>query len=423
MVLLAWGVNYQTAPLKIREQLVVSSKEIEQLLRSIVSCRAAFEAVWVSTCHRTELYADVKDRDHFLDWITEIFTLKLGSIDLKPYSYCHFDQQAVLHLMRVACGLNSMIVGEVEIFGQIKKSFHLAKAQASIGKYLNRLFQTTFYVAKSVRTKTEIGMNPISIASIAVKLAEKIFTDLKQVTVLLIGAGDLIRLTASHLKWGSVQKMLIANRSLLQAEKLAATVGAEAFGLEFLPSRLHEADIVIAGTSAVLPLVGKGMVEQAITKRRRRPQLMIDLGVPRDIESQVGSLEDVYLYCIDDLKTMVEENQKLRLNAKQAAEQIIMQESEIFMNWYRAQGSLTTLKEFRAKFEQMNEALLAEASVQLQQGKSPEAVLRRYSSLLFNRLLHPPTSRLRKAGFQGEESILQFTRELFELNHEIIHTE
>lgn len=420
MALLAWGVNYQTAPLHIREKLAVSKQETYPLLRDIVRDALVSEVVLVSTCNRTELYAVGTNSELILPWMSDYFSLKL--MDLKPYLYLYNDEQAVMHLMGVACGLKSMVLGEVEILGQIKQAYHLAREQKTLGKLLNRLFQKSFFVAKTVRSQTEIGMNPVSVASTAVKLAERIFSDLNQATVLLIGAGDLIQLTATHLKQAGVHKLLVANRSTLRGEKLAKMMNATAIGLEDLPHRLHEADIVITGTSSILPLIGKGMVEQALQQRRRRSILMIDLAVPRDIEPQVGSLEDVYLYCIDDLKGMVEENRKIRQDAVQAAEQIIVKESDNFIQWFKAQASLGTLKAFRSKFELIRDELLKEASDQIKSGKAPEEVLKRFTSLLFNRLMHPPTRRLRQAGFQNDESILQFTRELFELNHEIINT-
>lgn len=418
MELLVWGLNYKTAPLCLREKLAANVQEVEPILGHLLNKSIVSEGVILSTCNRTELVAMTNQGQEVLPWFANFLNLKEN--DLKPFIYHYTEFSAVQHIMRVACGLNSMILGEVEILGQIKQAYRRAKALKTLGKSLNRLFQTVFYVAKNVRTNTAIGVNPLSVATLAVKLAERIFSHLEKTNVLLIGAGDLMRLSATHFKQAGVQKMWVANRTSLRAEVLAKKVGAQTISLDLIPTHLTEVDIVITGTNSILPIIGKGMVEEALKKRKYRPILMIDLAVPRNVEPQVGSLEEVYLYCIDDLKDMVEENRKLRQNEVDAAMCIILKESETFMQWLQAQDTLTTLKAFRHKFEKERDMCVKQALSELQMGKSAEEVLKRLSHMLFNRLMHAPTMRLRRAGFYQEEDILQFTKELFELNNEII---
>lgn len=420
MVLLALGVNFKTATLPLREKMAACVHDTESVLSKLQETHLVSEAVLLSTCNRTELYVKTKEPDKIRSWFAHHFAL--NELELNTVVYEYVGLQATCHLMQVACGLNSMILGEVQILGQIKKAFHIAKEAGCLGKYLNRLFEKCFFVAKMVRSQTDIGFNPVSVASATIKLAGRIFSDLQQSTILLIGAGDLIRLCAEHLKRTGVKKILIANRTFSKAENLGQRMGGEAMPLEALPHRLWEADVVISGTGSVLPLVGKGMVEAALKKRKHRPMLMMDLALPRDIESQVGSLDNVYLYCLDDLQRMVAENRQLREACVKEAESMIQQESEQFMSWALAQDKLKTLKAFRHKVENLREVLLEEAVRQLRVGKDPEEVLRRFGYRLFNRLIHLPTERLRRAGFANEIPLLETTQELFDLKNEILHS-
>lgn len=414
MGLMAFGVNYKTAALSVREKLALNPSSVENLVQKIMQAQAAEEILLLSTCNRTELYCYAEEISPILQCLNQ--ELSLTYDEILPCSYSYYEEQAVCHLMGVASGLNSMVLGEVEILGQIKSAFRLAERLGSIGKFLNRLFQTTFSVAKQVRSETGINLNPLSVAGIGVRLAERIFTDIKEATVLLIGAGDLIRLTGVHLKEAGVQKILVANRSQSKGTNLAEMLGAEAIKLEAIPARLSECDIVITGTGAPLPLLGKGMVERALKKRKRRSMFMIDLAMPRDIEPEVAELEAVYLYCLDDLQNIVQENRQKREQEIDAVLHIIKKEAQIFMQWYQAQGALGTLKAFRRKFEIERDEVLAQGLQHLKLGKSPEAVLQQAMHHMTNRLLHIPTRRLRQAGYADEQEMLKMTRELFELN-------
>lgn len=417
MVLLVWGVNFQTAPISLREKLATLVLD-PNFLQSLQLNFFISEVLLISTCNRTEIYAVTKNSQSLIKTITDF--LEMTPIEIQPYSYTYIESQAVQHLMRVACGIDSMILGEVEILGQLKESFRLAEERQIIGKYLSRLFQKTFRAAKMVRTQTSIGLNPLSVAATAVKLAERIFSNLQEKTILFIGAGDLIRLIAEHFTKASLKKCLFANRTWIHSEKIAQKLKGEVIALSSIAHLLHEVDIIITGVDSPLPLVGKGMVECALEKRKHRPILMLDLSIPRAIESQVGGLEDVYLYCIDDLKTMVEDHRKKREEAVFDAELIIAKESQAYMDWRDAQETLKTLKSFRSKYESLRDHLLQEAVLQLTLGQKPEEVIKLYGEKLFNRLIHPPTKRLRQAGFLKEEAFLKFTRELFELNNENI---
>lgn len=425
MVLMAVGLNYQSAPLTLREKLVFGEQESRHLVSDLCSEGLATEAVLVSTCNRTELYCDTRGAEAALHWLAKRRCLSIS--DLQPYSYSYAAVLAVRHLLRVASGLDSMVLGEVEILGQIKTAYRVALEAGTLGKYLDRLFQFTFSVAKQVRTQTGIGVNPISIASIAVRLAEHIFSNLSEATVLLIGAGHLIRLSIEHLKASGVRKILLANRTPAHSHCLAKELATdethiEILSLDAIPSRLSEADIVMTATSSVLPIVGKGMVERALKIRKHRPMYMVDLAVPRDIEPEVSSLEDVYLYSLDDLQTMANENLCLRRDAAQHAEDIIIEESKQFMGWLRSRTAFATLKSLREKYEASSKQVLSKSLQQLQLGKSPEIVLQHALHTLTNRLLHEPTRRLRQAGVYEESEILFYTRQLFDLKNETIDT-
>ena len=415
------GISHQTATVDIREKLIFDVAAGVRAASWLVQEGIVTEAVLVSTCNRTELYCEGEpDRDPL-----RLIIGHLGqSYDkIEPFLYQYFDLAAVTHLMRVAVGLDSMVLGEGEILGQLKRAYAGAMEGGSVGKHLGRLFQTTFSVSKEARTNTGIGINPVSVAYAAAKLSRHIFADLSSVAVLFVGAGDLIRTMARHLVGMGVGKVMVANRSLANRQRLAEELQAESFGLEKIPEHLAKADIVITGTASGLPLLGKGMVETALRQRKRKPMFMVDLSVPRNIEVEVGELEDVYLYCIDDLQGIVAENKRCRQDAMEEAECIIHDAASQFMSWLQAQDSFRILCLFRRKFEEIRDQLLQESIRKLQLGEDPEGVLKRLAYHLTNRYLHEPTRRLREAGLEQEAAILTLTRDLFELNHEIIYSE
>lgn len=425
MALKVFGINYQTAPLLLREKLAFHGEAIDFLLQRLIENGVADEALLLSTCNRTELYCAVEDSFPISKWLAR--QANLSPVEIASFSYTYSEDAAVKHLMRVASGLNSMILGEAEILGQIKSAFHRATHVGSIGKTLGRLFQTAFSVAKQVRSQTGISVNPISVAGTAVRLAEEALIDLKQASILLVGAGDLIRLITIQLKRMGVSKITLANRSLMNAERLALEFEADSVGLDKIPECLKQADLVMTGTNSPLPILDRSLVQSALKyrkdrKEKKNPLLMIDLAVPRNIEPSVGKLPGLSLYCIDDLQMISQENRKKREKAIQEAEFIIQQEAETFMQWIRAQNSLGTLKAFRSKFENLRDQVVLRSLTKLKAGKPAELVLQRAIHTITNQILHTPTQRIRKAGFGGDEHILKLTRELFELNHEIIDT-
>jgi glutamyl-tRNA reductase len=420
MALMALGINYQTASVDIRSTLFFDFPMAKAFASRLINEGWASEAVVISTCNRTELYCEAEDSCQLLQFL--IGHSSLAAEVIQPYTYVHLGNAAATHLMRVTTGLDSMILGEGEILGQVKEAFMAAQTAGTVGKHLDRLFQTAFSVAKEARSSTGIGVNPVSVAYAAAKLSQHIFTDLADTSVLLIGAGDLIRLTAIHLKELGVKKIRVANRSKDSAKSLALQIGGESFDLEEIPVLLPDADMVIAGTACTLPIIRKGMVQEALKQRKRKPVFMVDLSVPRNIECEIREWEDVYLYCIDDLQNIVEENRNFRLNAAKEAESIIEQGALQFMNWLEAQDSFKILCGFRKKFENMSEQLLQEGLRHIQLGENPETVLKRLAYRLTNRFLHTPTRRLRAAGLKQEEALLTLTRDLFELNHETFYT-
>ena len=420
MALMALGVNHQTAGIEVREKLAFDYETSVDHTQRLIGQGLVTEAVIVSTCNRTELYCEAETPSPLLEfWIGQ---KNVQQELIQPSLYTYLNVDAVKHLMRVASGLDSMVVGEAEILGQIKKAYTIAANAGTVGKHLGRLFQTTFAIAKETRTSTGIGVNPVSIAYAAAKLSQHIFSDLSKITVLLVGAGDLIQLIARHLVNMGVKKIMVANRTEAHAARVALSFEGKAFGLEKIPEHLAEADIVISGTASVLPIVGKGMVESALRQRKRRPMFMVDLAVPRNIEVEVNTLEDIYLYCIDDLQSIVEENKRFRMDAAQQAEIIIKEAADNFMSWLDAQDSFKMLCHFRGKFEQIRDQLLQESLQALQLGETADVTLRRLAHRLTNRFLHEPTRRLREAGFDKEETLLSLIKELFELNYENLYT-
>ena len=313
MRFLALGINHKTAPVAIRERVAFTPEQLEAASLQLRGHQSIKEAAILSTCNRTEIYTLIEAGNvrPVLDWLSSFHSLPFE--DVARYSYIHEDQAAIAHIMRVASGLDSMVLGEPQILGQLKDSYDLAKKESLLGSGLELLFQQVFATAKKVRTETGIGTNPISIAYAAVNLSQRIFTDLTKNTALLIGAGETIELVARHLKNAGVAKMIIANRTVERAQALAGEVQGKAVALNEIPHYLAKADIVISSTAAPLPIIGKGMVEDAIKQRRHRPMLMIDIAVPRDIESQVGELDDIFLFTVDDLKETIDRHQQQRL--------------------------------------------------------------------------------------------------------------
>jgi glutamyl-tRNA reductase len=417
MTILAYGLNYRTASLELRERIAFPESEVRAALRQVVAdVDAVQEAAILSTCNRTELYCALKpgtdpDLSH---WLSSQRAIQVD--ELEAVAYHHWDADAAKHQIRVACGLDSQVLGEPQIMGQVKTAYALARDTGTLGPELNLLSQIILRTAKEVRTQTDIGRNPISVAYAAVAMAQQIFNNLTDKRALLVGAGETIDLVAEHLRGQGIGGIAIANRTLANAELLAAKYNAEAMQLTDVAERLAEFDVVISSTGASLPVIGKGAVEAAIKQRRHKPIFMVDIAVPRDIEVEVGELPDVYLYSIDDLSQIIETNLAQRRDAAQEAETFIVQGAQHYQRERRVQLSQEVLTQFRNQAKATQEDELARAVKDLQRGTDPEEVLARLSHNLTNKLIHTPTSAIREASAEGRTEFLEFCRTLFGLD-------
>ncbi len=416
MTFLALGINYQTAPVAIRERLAFPADILPHALQDLLLLSEIGEAAILSTCNRTEFYCTTQsdNQNLLIDWIAK--SKKLAVRDLTPYLYCHTDNATIRHIFRVACGLDSMILGEPQILGQMKTAYQTACDAGTIGKLLGKLFQHTFTAAKKVRTDTAIGSSPVSVAFAAVQLAQQIFDKLSEQTALLIGAGETIELTARHLSQQGIGRIIIANRTFEKAHTLAAQFNGYAITLTEIPNHLAEADIVIASTGSQLPILGKGSVESALKKRKHKPMFMVDLAVPRDIEGEVEQLADVYLYTVDDLQYTIEQNMNSRRQAAKQAEEIIDTQVDYFVAWLRAQGAQSLIKDYRSQAEVFRDDALQKALLSLNNGVSAEVALQRLAHTLTNKLIHTPSTQLRVAAENERHDLLAAASELFQLN-------
>ncbi len=376
------------------------------------------EIAILSTCNRTEIYASTAAKlpvepASLVDWLASFH--HVSQDELQRCHYWHQGEMAIQHMMKVACGLDSLVLGEPQILGQMKSAYAVAQEAGMVKAGLHSVFQQVFAIAKRVRTETAIGANPVSVAYAAVGLARQIFSDLTQDTALLIGAGETIELVARHLSEQGVKKIIVANRSLGRATQLASQFDAEAILLSDIPHYLHRADILISSTASQLPLLGKGAVESALKQRKHKPIFMVDIAVPRDIEVEVGELDDVYLYTVDDLRAVIEENKKSREEAAEKADTIIAQGVASYANDQRALNSVATIKAFRRKAEMLRDEELAKAMRSLEAGADPSRVLSQLARSLTNKLIHSPTTKLREASAGGRVEVIGISRELFDL--------
>jgi glutamyl-tRNA reductase len=411
MSLVALGINHQTAPVSLRERVAFDGDALARALAALRSLPQVHEVALLSTCNRTELYAMADDHGAALaDWLAS-HPAEAG--DLHAYLYRHEDADAVRHLFRVATGLDSLVLGEPQILGQVKEAWAAARAAGTLGGQLDRLFQGAFATAKRARTDTRIGANPVSVASTAVRLAQESFARLDDSTVLLIGAGETIELAAKHLRDGKVKRLLVANRTLAHAQELASRHGGVALPLAELDRHLAEADVVVSATASREPVVTRAQVAAALAQRRHRPMLLLDLAVPRDIEAGVATLKDVFLYTVDDLERAIEENRRSRREAAQEAEAIIEMQTARFVETLHASTRQAPLKRLRAHGERTRAEALAKARQQLAAGEQPEAVLELLAHTLTNKLLHAPTVALREAALTGDADLARAAERLF----------
>ncbi len=430
------GINHKTAPVDIREKVAFTPDDLSQTLEKIrldidesITKNAnkntesndnngrhkSNEVIILSTCNRTEIYS-------FSDYTTEEIIAWLpkhsdiSNTHIHDYTYEHQGEEATRHIMRVASGLDSMVLGEPQIFGQLKTALKTAAEYKTAGSTLKRLMQHTFLTAKKVRTQTGIGSNPVSVAFAAVNLAKQIFSTLDTKTALLIGAGETIELVGKHLKKNHIGKVIIANRNVDKATKLAEEFDGVGISLQDIGEYLPDADIVISSTAAPMPVIGKGTVEAALKKRKHKPIFMVDIAVPRDIEAEVGDLDDIYLYTVDDLQSVIEDNLKSRQDAAEQGELMIDDEVENFMSWLRAQDQMDIIKRYRDKISTIQNDTLTKAQKLLRNGSSPEEALQFLAHTLTNKLAHDATVAMNKAAHAGDSKLLEASNKLLNLS-------
>ncbi|MBU3059549.1 glutamyl-tRNA reductase [Pseudomonas indica] len=416
MAFLALGINHKTASVDVRERVAFTPEQLVEALQQLCRVTPSREAAILSTCNRSELYLEQEqlEVDAVLAWLANYHQLSLD--DLRACAYVHQDDSAVRHMMRVASGLDSMVLGEPQILGQMKSAYAVAREAGTVGPLLGRLFQATFSTAKQVRTDTAIGENPVSVAFAAVSLAKQIFSDLHRSQALLIGAGETITLVARHLHEQGVKRIVVANRTLERASSLAEQFGAHAILLADIPQELVNSDIVISSTASQLPILGKGAVERALKQRKHKPIFMVDIAVPRDIEPEVGELDDVYLYSVDDLHEVIAENLKSRQGAAQAAEELVAVGADDFMLRLRELAAVDVLKAYRQQAERVRDEELGKALRLLGNGADPAEVMAALARGLTNKLLHAPSVQLKKLSAEGRIDALTMAQELFALD-------
>lgn len=414
MAIVACGVNHNTASIAVREQISISDKSHDTWLSQLTTQLNVDEAAILSTCNRTELYCETPEPAQIVDWLSDRYRLNTGNV--KDHLYVYRENDAVRHMMRVACGLDSMVLGESQILGQIKQAYQRAVHLGTVGPNLSSLFRHVFTVSKRVRTETSIGEFPVSVAYASAILAKKIFTDFSPLKMLVIGAGKTSVLAARHFQQQGVDQFIIANRSLQNAELSAREFEAEAIVLSDIPKVLHDVDIVISATTSPLPIVTQSMVAEALKARRYRLMLMVDLGVPRDIEGSVSDLEDVFLYNVDDMHDIVEEGISERRDAAREAEGIIDLELDNFIRWQQSLGAVSVICDYRGRMQDLADDELERALRLIGSGRDPEEIMKEFSRRLLNKVTHQPSVRLRRAGFDGRNDLLNLAKYLFSDN-------
>ncbi|WKN21073.1 glutamyl-tRNA reductase [Azotobacter vinelandii] len=416
MAFIALGINHKTASVDIRERVAFTPAQLVEALRQLCLHTDSREAAILSTCNRSELYLeqDSPGVEVVLQWLADYHRLSLD--ELRACAYVHQDESAVRHMMRVASGLDSLVLGEPQILGQMKTAYAVAREAGTVGPLLGRLFQATFSTAKAVRTDTAIGESPVSVAFAAVSLAKQIFSDLQRSQALLIGAGETITLVARHLHEQGVKRIVVANRTLERGRSLAEQVGGQAILLADIGQELVNSDIVISSTASQLPILGKGAVERALKQRKHKPIFMVDIAVPRDIEPEVGDLDDVYLYSVDDLHEVIEENRRSRQDAARAAEELVAAGADDFMLRLRELAAVDVLRAYRQQAERLRDEELIKAQRLLANGGDPLEVVASLARALTNKLLHAPSVQLKKLSADGRFDALAVAQELFALD-------
>ncbi len=438
MALVLAGINHNTATIELREKVAFPPEIVARAIDQLKAMPAVDEVVIVSTCNRTELYlsldlaeeAGAPDlrpaerlgqevdlqvyQQQLTGWLGHFH--QLDARELEQCSYFHWQEQAVRHLMKVCSGLDSMVLGEPQILGQIKSAYAVSRELDVVGVNLGKAFQDAFSIAKAVRTDTAIGENPVSVAYAAVTLAERIFSNLPSLSALLVGAGRTIELVARHLREKGISRIVVANRTLERAVELGNRFEGHGVLLSDIPEQLIQADIVVSSTNSQLPLLGKGAVEKAFRQRRHRPMLLVDLAVPRDIEAEVGEVPDAYLYTIDDIRGVIDDSVRSRNEAANQAEQIIDRGVKEYLDHVRSLSAVSTLKSFRGQAEAVRHAELEKARRALEKGGQVDNVLDALSRGITNKLIHSPTVKMKQASAQGREELMELIRELYDLD-------
>jgi glutamyl-tRNA reductase len=390
------GLSHHSAPLDVREKAAVAPERQLEALGQLALQPGVAEAALVSTCNRTEIILRAEDVGAAREWLAAHG--RSSGVALESHLYCHLDDDAVRHLFRVASGLDSMVLGEPQILGQVKQAARTAEAAGTLGGTLAHLFQHTFAVAKQVRSETALGGQSISMAAAALRLAENLFGDLGSTRLLLIGVGEMVELAATYFVGKQPREVVVANRTLERGEAFAERFRARAIALSELPGRIADFDIVLTGTASSLPIVGKGLIERALKVRKRRPMFIVDFAVPRDVEPEVASLSDVFLYTVDDLGAIVQEGADSRRAAAADAEGIVAREVEAFRAWREARAAVPVIVELRRRAQEYQEAELAKAKARLAHGEDPQKVVEALARGLANKFLHHPSQALSRAG-------------------------
>ena len=414
MQLFTFGINHQTAPLAVREQMAFNVETMEPALHNLVEQGAAKEATILSTCNRTEVYCSTQAPEKIVNWLANYHQMEAR--DIEPYLYTFPHEQAVKHAFRVASGLDSMVLGEPQILGQMKQAVRCAEQAGTLGFLLHKLFQRTFSVAKDVRTQTEIGTNLVSLAAAAVKLAERIFPSISEQNVLFIGAGEMIELNAVHFAARTPKRITVANRTHDRAEVLARRINGHAITLNDLPEQLAHHDIIVTCTASPLPILGKGMVERALKLRKHRPLFIVDLAVPRDVEEEVSELDDVFLYTVDDLAEVVRDGQDARQGAVQEAEIIIDSGVANFIHWMESREVVPTIRALRDNAERHRRHEMEKAMRLLAKGEDAAKVLESLSNSLTNKFLHAPTHTLNQLQADERDAYLNMVHRIYHLH-------
>ncbi|MFC3095945.1 glutamyl-tRNA reductase [Alteromonas sediminis] len=416
MTFTALGINHKTAPVSLREKVAFTPDSMADALQALRALSGIREAVILSTCNRTELYIHHEGvaQSSLSQWLSTFH--KVDSKNIETHLYTEQDEAALSHLIKVASGLDSLVLGEPQILGQVKQAYNVAKQNGAIHRHFDKLFQHVFSAAKKVRSETDIGANAVSVAFAAVQLAKHIFSKLNKLSVLLIGAGETIELVARHLQDAGVTQLTVANRTRERAQNLAEQLSANVITLAQMPEHFHQYDIVISSTASQLPLVGKGVVEDALKKRRNQPVFLVDLAVPRDIESQVNELDNAYLYTVDDLQQIVEANLASREEAAIEAQEIINQQVQSFIQWQNSHEQIDLVKTYREQCLHTQQQFLSRALNQLQEGRDAEEVVKELSHKLSNALMHAPTKLLKDSGLNSMAGVSDKLIAHFELD-------